>query len=151
MPLVAAVSRFRYTFNVVEPPPIVIQPSGYACIECGYDLSGTAVGGQCPECGRPTADSLRTLPVQTSNSSLPMTAMVLGIVSIVSVLVCLPLAVCGPVALALGWKANRDIRSGAIIGSAGMATAGMVMGVFGSVLMVLFIAIIIATFASSGF
>ncbi|MCC6906443.1 MAG: DUF4190 domain-containing protein [Phycisphaerales bacterium] len=135
---------------MVEPPPI-IQPSGYACIECGYDLSGTAIGGQCPECGRATVDSLRGLPVATPNSSLPVTALVLGIVSIVSLFVCMPLVICGPFALALGWKALRDIRSGAIVGSAGMAMAGIVMGTLGSVLVVFFVAIIFAAFASTAF
>lgn len=28
------------------------------CVDCGYDLSGTAVGGQCPECGLPVTKSV---------------------------------------------------------------------------------------------
>ena len=30
-----------------------------SCSDCGYDLSGTAVGGACPECGLPVYESLR--------------------------------------------------------------------------------------------
>lgn len=136
--------------SVVEPPPI-IQPSGYACIECGYDLSGTAIGGQCPECGRATVDSLRALPVPTPNSSMPMTAMVLGIVSVVSLVVCVPLIICGPFALGLGWKAYHDIRSGAIVGSAGMAMAGMAMGGISSALLAFFLVLGFVAFAAHGF
>jgi len=42
------------------PPPIASGPiaSGIRCITCGHDLSGTAIGAVCPECGAPVTRSL---------------------------------------------------------------------------------------------
>lgn len=39
-----------------------IQRTCVACTACGYDLSGTAVGGACPECGRSVILSLPRTP-----------------------------------------------------------------------------------------
>lgn len=81
-----------------------------------------------------------------SNSVLPVYAMVLGIVGLVGLLSWAPLGLCSPAAWALGWTARRDIRSGAIIGSFGMATAGVIMGIIGSVLLLLAIGYLMFAF-----
>ncbi|MCC6906445.1 MAG: DUF4190 domain-containing protein [Phycisphaerales bacterium] len=114
--------------SVVEPPPI-IQPSGYACIECGYDLSGTAIGGQCPECGRAIVDSLRARQSEMPASSMPVTSLILGILGVVAC------SLCAPAAWYLGAKARRDIREGAVSAAGqGMATAGWILGMIGTAL-----------------
>ena len=38
--------------------PALITQTAFTCIACGYNLSGTAIGGTCPECGKPVAESL---------------------------------------------------------------------------------------------
>jgi len=62
-------------------------------------------------------------------------ALVLGILSIV---LC-PL--CGPFAIALGRKAEKEVRaSGGQLGGGGIATAGKILGIIGCVFLVLLIA-----------
>lgn len=36
-----------------------VLDSSRPCVRCGYDLMGLPIGGQCPECGTPVADSLK--------------------------------------------------------------------------------------------
>ena len=47
-----------------RPEPVNVEPSAVRCIGCGYDLSGTALGSTCPECGRPVVDSVSSGAVQ---------------------------------------------------------------------------------------
>ncbi len=44
--------------SVADSFPPTVEPSNFRCIKCGYDLSGTALGGSCPECGAPISDSV---------------------------------------------------------------------------------------------
>ncbi len=61
-------------------------------------------------------------------------ALVLGILSIV---LC-PL--CGPFAIALGRKAEKEVRaSGGQVGGGGIATAGKILGIIGCVFLVLLV------------
>ncbi|WP_205473286.1 DUF4190 domain-containing protein [Nocardioides sp. SYSU D00038] len=81
----------------------------------------------------------------TGNHGGAQTAMTLGIVGLVGTVgafVCcatLPLAVCSPVAWVLGARARGQIRRAApgTYGNEGAATAGLVMGVVGTLLLVL--------------
>ncbi len=130
---------------MVEPPPLV-QDSGYTCVECGYDLSGTAIGSVCPECGRPIVESLRSRESGSKKSSLPVTAMILGILSLV---LC---ALIGPVAWYIGAKAREEIKTGGFDASAqGMATAGWVMGIIGTVICIFYGVFLLISLAAGGF
>jgi len=61
-------------------------------------------------------------------------ALVLGILSVI----CCPLV--GPVAFFIGNAARARIQmSGATVGGGGMATAGMILGIFGTIFLVLVI------------
>lgn len=47
---------------IFRSPSLTSTPSSRSavpCVKCGYDLQGTAVGGNCPECGTKVAVSLR--------------------------------------------------------------------------------------------
>jgi len=101
------------------------------CHVCGYDLSGSAVGGVCPECGTPVQQSLRPAMSSTSGESgTAMTCMILGILSIV---VC---GICGPIAIGLASKARREINMG-LPGpsSETYVKAGLITGWIGTAIM----------------
>jgi len=104
-----------------------VTPAGVRCIRCGYDLTGATLGGFCGECGTPVSQSLGYGQGRPSEpaSGLAITAMVLGIISVMG----MPLA--GPVAIFLAVKAKRDASPGSA--SAGMAQAGLITGIIGSV------------------
>lgn len=116
----------------MEAPP-VIRESPYRCIACGYDLSGTAIGGQCPECGRPIVDSLRSRETGAAHSTLATVSMIPGILGIA---LC---PICGPFAILLSHMARKEISQGGYATSdTGMATAGFIMGIIGSVMLFFF-------------
>ncbi|MEX0886523.1 MAG: DUF4190 domain-containing protein [Phycisphaeraceae bacterium] len=124
------------------PDPVPADPSqGQAsqsarihCIRCGYDLTGVALGGVCPECGTPLDRSL--YPTQAA-SGFAVASMVLGIVSLA---MCPGSGgafsiVCGPLAIVFWHVAHKQRRDG-LVGPRGdgMATAGLVTGIIGTVL-----------------
>lgn len=114
--------------------PRPIEASSYRCIGCGFDLTGSAIGGSCPECGRPVKESLRvsTGRHNGTNSSYATVSLVLGIVGLVTSCVIL-----SPFAIWLYYKAREDVARGvASPDSMGMATAGLVLGWIGTVLMI---------------
>jgi hypothetical protein len=107
-------------------PSFLQAPSGaeFRCTRCGYDLSGTPVGGACPECGLTVADSLRHQQSAPRNSSDATASFVLSLLSIVCFGVVL-----APIALLIGLRALRDIRGGGYAsGSRGLAVAGVIIG-----------------------
>ena len=102
--------------------PSEIRGTLLTCIECGYDLSGTPLGGFCPECGTPVQRSIAT-PGATRSSNAAVTSMVLGILSIV---VC---GLIGPFAIWQYYVAREEVRRGhASRDSMSMATAGLILG-----------------------
>ena len=106
------------------PPPLpLVSETNYRCAGCGYDISGSALGGACPECGRAVSDSLR-MATRSDTCGMVVTVMVLGIVSLVA---CMPL---GVVAIALYPKAKREILEGGYgHSSLTMAKAGLITGI----------------------
>ncbi len=118
-------------------PPV--NESGVRCLQCGYNLTGAALGGRCPECGTPVGYSLQSnLP----GSPKAVASMVLGIIAI-------PLAVggccygitsffsliLGPLAIIFARGANNEIAQGMVNAkTAGAARAGMICGIIGTVL-----------------
>lgn len=128
------------------------DPTNYVCLTCGYDLSGTAVGGQCPECGAPVTHSLATgIPLPTSGKAIA--SMVLGICSIV-LCMCygLPGIIAGGVGLLMFYLARPDIRDGRVnSASSGMATAGLVTSIIGVALGVIYLGFFVVMIAINGF
>lgn len=106
-----------------EPP---VASLAVKCVGCGYDLSGSAVGGACPECGMEVSKSL-ILPedakLTNNNSSSATMCLILGLVGISAC----PLVGIG--AIIAYSAAKKDVLSGAAPAkSMGMAKTGMVLG-----------------------
>lgn len=106
----------------------------FACVSCGYGLRGIAVDALCPECGTPVMRSVQGGAGVTSGSAIA--SMVLGIVSVIGCVSYGFLSIfCGPLAIWFSVRAQRQLRAGAAGGSTrGMATAGLITGIIGTVL-----------------
>lgn len=124
------------TFTTQKTPPVApgpVEASSVRCVQCGYDLSGSALGGTCPECGTLVKQSLAATGGQGPTSGYAVTSLVLGIVSIPSCLCCgLPSLVCGILALVFANKAEAQFLEGA--SGQGLAMAGRICGIIGIVL-----------------
>lgn len=110
-----------------SPRPIATGPSyvSVPCTSCGYNLTGVAIGGNCPECGARVDNSLYAAGNAPANG-FAITSMVLGIIA-VSGLCCCPTGYLGIVGLVFGIVANNQMSTGAYNNaSKGMATAGLV-------------------------
>ncbi len=125
-------------------PPIT--DAGVRCIRCGYNLSGAALGGYCPECGMAVAPSLNQ-GGGGSASGKAIAALVLGICSIVGcMLYAIPGLVCGVLALNYSAKVrDEEYGSPQNASSQGMAKAGRICGIIGLCLSSLY-ALIIAVY-----
>lgn len=119
-----------YTTHMVQPPPIV-EDSGYACVECGYDLSASPIGSKCPECGRPIVESLKAREPGKKKTLMATLSLVLGIVSVFV----FPFA--GPVAIYVSHRTREKMKLGGYDDSCQqMARAGLALGIAGTVLIV---------------
>ena len=103
------------------------------CLNCGYDLTGATIGGKCPECGLVIGAGAFAFAEATGRptSGNAIAALVLGICALV--LGCgsygLMALICGPLAILFARRARADVAAGRVSeGSAGLATAGRVMG-----------------------
>ena len=106
-------------------PPIT--PTSMRCAQCGYDLSGAAIGGVCAECGLSVAETIRRQTQGTKSSGKATTCMVIGIISVA---VCMPL---GPIAIVLYFGAMKELSQGGFSDSSRtMAKAGLIMGIIGT-------------------
>jgi len=124
-----------------------IASTQIVCTQCGYNLTGVAIGATCPECGAAVDPSLAatTKPL----SGLAITSMVLGIISVVSStagcfcmgpFVGLP---CGVIGLVFYFMARPAIREARVSpGSSGMNTAGLVTSIIGTAIGLIFAAFI---------
>jgi len=121
-----------------------VQPTLVFCVACGYNLTGVAIGSTCPECGRTVAASFHGQLLPTSGKAIA--SLVLGIVSIVGcIMYGIPSLICGPLAIIFSRLARRQINQGEAGGaSASMATAGMICGIIGLVMVLAFAALIVA-------
>lgn len=102
------------------------QPSyvSVPCTQCGYNLTGIAVGGKCPECGAMVDASLYASGSAPVNG-MAVTSMVLGIVSLVGLCCCG--GVLGVLGLIFGGVALNQINDGNYSSaSRGMAIAGLI-------------------------
>ena len=109
--------------------PNAVVDSRITCITCGYDLSGSPLGGVCPECGTPVHESLPLSRAgsSASTSGTAVTCMILGIISIVS-----GCGIIGPIAVWLYYRHLDEARRGQSDStSMAMAKAGMICGWIG--------------------
>jgi len=130
------------------------QPSSsrLACQRCGYDLTGSVIGGACPECGEHIGQSLvMNLPV----SGQAIACMVLGILCVVICTfgcLCLGPVIgvpCGLVAIGLYISAKRKIDTGQFhANSTSMNIAGLVCSIIGLVFGIPYIGLLIIGFLS---
>jgi len=120
-----------------------ITQTSVFCIQCGYNLSGVAIGASCPECGRTVAPSFHSQTLPTSGKAIA--SLVLGISSIVSCMFYgVPTLVCGPLAIIFARQAKGQVERGeASDASAGMATAGLICGIVGLGLVFLMVCAVI--------
>jgi hypothetical protein len=114
---------------VNHPPTSRITPTIIRCIACGYDLTGTPIGGVCPECGAPVEKSV-VMQSRGLSSGKGTACMVLGILS---------LAACpgfGPIAIIMYFAAKSQMAIGGYEQSSHtMAKAGFIMGIISTVLL----------------
>ena len=110
------------------PPPHGPAESSIHCVSCGYNLTGVAIGGTCPECGTAVERSLAVHEALPTDGGA-VAAMVLGILSIGAC------GLLGPVAIIIAARAKQDHQAGrSNHGSLIMARVGMITGVIGSIL-----------------
>lgn len=132
-----------YSFAMSEQPSPpaapTFAPTPFRCQHCGYDISGTAVGGSCPECGTPIAAALLAAgPLKPHPQAV--TALVLGLLSL---LLCMIL---GPFAWNVGGRVRREVDAGLYSKeSRGMGTAGYVCGIIATVILLLYLVILMLT------
>ncbi len=101
------------------------------CIKCGYDLSGTPVGGCCPECGTTVRESLQA-GAPTRSCAAATTAMIMGILSLT---VC---GLLGPIAIVMYYGAKRELDTGLYApASRTMAKTGLILGIISTCLLVI--------------
>lgn len=100
-----------------------IQSSSFKCVTCGYDLTGSALGGVCPECGTPVRQSLNVGPASGGVSSSATTCMILGIIGITAC------GLVGPFAIWLYYRVKGEVERGeASPASLGTAKVGLILG-----------------------
>lgn len=133
--------------------PGELKPTSVFCVQCGYNLTGVAIGSTCPECGRVVATSFHAQMLPTSGKAI--TSLVLGICSIpVCILYGIPAIICGVLAIIFARIAKAQVEEGkAGSNSKGMATAGLICGIIGLGLGLLYVGgiiIFIIVMASNG-
>jgi len=118
-----------------------IESTTIRCTTCGYNLTGVAIGGACPECGSKVDPSL--VMAQQPTSGKAIASMVLGICSIPAA--CMSYGVlglpCAIIGLILWHLAKKDL-AGSTSSASGMNTAGLVTSIVGLSFSVLGVALV---------
>lgn len=127
-------------------PPVVAGPGVPRCPVCGYEISGIAVDGVCPECG----NTVWQMVHQPPTSGYAIASLVLGCVTILTCAMLGPLALLtGGPAVICGEIAARQITRGERGGaSKGLALAGRILGWFGVVMGVIGIGVMVFMYAN---
>lgn len=112
-----------------EPAPP--HETGVRCARCGYDLSGSPVGGSCPECGTAVQASLRSGAADTGNAA-GVISLVLGIIGVTACALIAPIA----------WYYSQKTLNDALThcydaNTVTLAKVGKVLGIVGTALIAL--------------
>lgn len=131
--------------------PGSLVPTSVFCIQCGYNLTGVTIGSTCPECGRTVAPSFHSQMLPTSGKAI--TSLVLGICSIpLCILYGIPSIICGILAIIFTIKAKAQVVGGEVNpASKSMATAGLICGIIGLCLGIIYIVIIVVIVVVSAY
>lgn len=114
-----------------------IDAASFKCSQCGYDLSGSAIGGVCPECGASVQGSIRASARHYNHAGLSSSAVLSLVLGLISVTTC---GFVGPFAVWLYYRVQKEVEDGlASPGSLGMAKAGMITGWIGIIIWLGFI------------
>ncbi|MEM9419543.1 MAG: hypothetical protein AAGA25_10915 [Planctomycetota bacterium] len=126
-----------------QPGPVV-QATKIHCPQCGYNLTGIAIGSSCPECGLVVGSGIFGANHKPT-SGKAIASMVLGIVSIVGCCMWgLPGVICGGLAVILGRGVRDQVNAGEVHPSSqSMAAAGVTCGAIGLVLGLLFVGLLV--------
>ena len=118
------------------------------CMQCGYDLTGIAIGGVCPECGSLVTPSFHI--TSQPASGMAITSMVLGIISIPACFCYgIPSVILSILSIIFYVSAKKQVEAGkADRNSMGMAKAGLICGIVGLVLGLGYISFFIVIIAS---
>ena len=133
-----------------ESQPARPQPTGglpsyvpVKCSQCGYNLTGVAIGTVCPECGADVQTSLYAAN-QAPPNGMAITSMVLGIIAVCG-LCCCPTGFLGIIGLIFGIIANNQMSTGSYNNaSKNMAMAGIICSSIGIVLGFVWILMLLA-------
>ena len=128
-----------------DPWGTPLQPQAIICPNCYQNLTGATIGSACPECGLVVGAGVAGSMANRPTSGKAVAAMVLGIISIVGcVFYGVPSMVCGPLALIFARQAKGQVlRNEVSASSQGMATAGFVCGLIGTIMAALVIGAIL--------
>lgn len=118
------------------PQPMGLQPQAISCPNCYHNLTGATIGAQCPECGLVVGAGIAGSLTQKPTSGKAVAALVLGILSIMG---CasygLLSIICGPLAILFAKQARAEVMQNAVSASSqGIATAGFVCGIIGTIM-----------------
>jgi hypothetical protein len=112
-------------------PPL--SPTSIRCVGCGYDLTGTALGASCPECGTLVATTLQSQSGGERSCSSATTCFVLGLLSLA---VC---ALLGPIAILVYFNARSELnRGGYSKSSHTLARVGLILAIISTSLISLY-------------
>ena len=120
-----------------EQPPVAPPPPPYGQPQYGQPQYGPPQYGQ-PQYGQPFTS------YAVPNHQKATTALVLGLVSLVGGFMCAVPLLVSPFAWVTGYKARKEIKAAnGQLGGDGMATAGMVLGIIGCVLLALLLILVL--------
>ena len=124
-----------------QPPPVV-ESTSVECTQCGYNLTGTTIGGLCPECGALVAGSWQV--GAKKSAGMAIASMGLGIVSLVAWMLPggpftgIAFAIVGLVLSVVTVKmANRGQVGGLGMAMAGIACSALALAIYGLLLIAL--------------